>query len=225
MPRENIHTEAIILHHIDYSDNSIIVRLYTKSHGLLSCIAKGVKNKPKKGTSKMSYFLPLNLCEVTFYYHQDKELHLLSEIHSIYYHQNLYTDIKKIAYTSSLSELLLSILHEDDQPETLFTFLKTKIIQLDKQSEKLLNLYIHIILNVCGYLGYKPNIKTWEALLDNESLSISTFLNTIYDNPDYDYTLSEQEKKIVLSVLERFMQMYIQGFRPLKSTTVWASIY
>lgn len=225
MPKESIHTEAIVLHHIDYTDNSIIVRLYTKTRGLLSCIAKGVKNKPKRGTSKISCFLPLNLSETTIYYHSDKELHLLSEIHSIRYHQSLHTDIKKIAYTSFLSEFLLRVLHEEDEPDALFNFLKEKIILLDQQSEKLLNLYFHIILNVCGYLGYRPDSSTWHSLLDRDSTSVVDFLSEIYSNPDYDYLLSEKEKKEALSTVERFMQLHIHGFRPLQSPTIWSLIY
>lgn len=225
MSRESIHTEAIILHHFDYLDNSVIVRLYTQSHGLLSCIAKGVKNKPKKGTNKMSSFLPLNLSEILIYYDPDKELHLLSDIHSIRYHQNLHTDIKKIAYTSFLSEFLLHVLHQDAQPNTLFNFLKEKIILLDQQADKLLNLYLHIILNVCGYLGYQPDMNTWESLLDIDNAPIANFLNQVYFNPNYDYVLSEVEKKVVLSVVERFMQLHIQGFKPLQSTVIWSLIY
>jgi DNA repair protein RecO (recombination protein O) len=225
MSRENTHTEAIILHHIDYSDNSIIVRLFTQTHGLLSCIAKGVKNKPKKGTSRMSAFLPLNISETTIYYDPNKELHLLSEIHSIRYHQHLHTDIKKMAYTSFISEFLLRVLHQEVQPDALFNFLKEKIIQLDQQSEKLLNLYFHIILNVCGYLGYQPNTATWESLLDTDNLGVANFLNEIYFNADYDYMLSEKEKKAALAVTERFMQVHIHGFKPLQSTTIWNLIY
>lgn len=225
MSRESIRTEAIVLHHFDYSDNSIIVRLYTRSNGLISCIAKGVKNKPKKGTNKMSYFLPLNLCETTLYYHPDKELHLLSQIHSLRYHQHLHTDIKKIIYTTLLSEFLLKVLHEENHPETLFNFLKEKIILLDQQTEKLLNLYLHTLLNVCGYLGYKPDIHTWNSLLDNDHNLIATFLNELYHNPDYEYTLSENEKKVIMDVIERFMQLHIQGFKPLQSSTVWRLIY
>jgi DNA repair protein RecO (recombination protein O) len=225
MSRESIHTEAVILHYIDYADNSIIVRLYTQTHGLLSCIAKGVKTKPKKGTNKMSCFLPLNIVDTVIYYQQDKELHLLSEIHSIWYHQTLHTDIKKMAYTSFLAEFLLRVLHEEDQPDLLFSFLKEKIIRLDQQSDKLLNLYFHILLNVCGYLGYKPDLATWHSLLDVDEVSIASFLTEIYANPDYDYTLSDKEKKVALSVTERFMQMHIQGFKPLQSTTIWSLIY
>lgn len=225
MSKESIHTEAIVLHHIDYSDNSIIVRLYTKSHGLLSCIAKGVKNKPKKGTSKISAFLPLNLSKTTIYYDANKELHLLSEIHSIRYHQSLHTDIKKMAYTSFLSEFLLRVLHQEVQPEALYSFLKEKIIQLDLQSEKLLNLYFHIILNVCGYLGYRPDIHTWQSLLDTDSTSVIDFLHEIYFNADYDYLLSEKEKKTALYATEKFMQVHIHGFRPLQSVAIWSLIY
>lgn len=225
MPRENIHTEAIVLHHIDYADNSIIARLFTQSHGLLSCIAKGVKNKPKKGTSKMSAFLPLNISETTIYYDAEKELHLLSEIHSIHYHRTLHTDIKKMAYTSFVSEFLLRVLHQEEQPYALFNFLKEKIIQLDQQSEKLLNLYFHILLNVCGFLGYQPSADTWYSFLEDKEHNISTFLNEVYLNPEYDYVLSEQEKKTALAIVERFMQRHIHGFKPLQSTVIWSLIY
>lgn len=225
MSKENIDTEAIVLHYIDYADSSIIVRLFTKSHGLLSCIAKGVKKKSKKGTNKMSMFLPLNFCEVNIYYNSDKELHLLSEIHSTRYHQHLHTDIKKMAYTSFIAEFLLHVLHQDAQSEALFDFLKEKIIQLDGQQDKLLHLYFHIILNVCGYLGYQPNASTWEFLLDAEDSAVARFLNEIYFNPELDYVLSEREKKTALAVTERFMQMYIHGFKPLQSTVIWSLIY
>lgn len=225
MAREAIDTLAIMLDHIDYTDNSVIARIYTREYGLVSCIAKGVKKKLKKGTNKMSYFLPLNICQVTFYYRAERELHLLSELHLIYYHQSLHTEIKKILYTSSLGEFLLCILHEDSQPHLLFDFLKDKIIQLDRQNEHLIHLYVHILLNVCAYLGYKPNVLAWQDILETDYQHLPTYLEDVYYNPEQSYPLTTEERKAILAAIEQFAKRYIHGFKPLQSKAIWEIIY
>ncbi|MCS7076513.1 MAG: DNA repair protein RecO [Bacteroidia bacterium] len=221
----NIYTEAIVLRYINYGDNSLIARLYTRENGLISCIAKGVKKKSKKGTSKISYFLPLNICNINLYYSPDKEIHLLSDIHLVYYHQSLHIHFKKIAYTSLLTEFLLGVLHEDNQPYAIFDFLQSKIIQLDQQNEQLLPLYLHILLNTSGYLGYQADEKIWENLLEPKYIHLKSYLHDLYYTSSQNYTLTEDEKKAILSTIEKFMKLHIHGFKGLQSTSIWEVIY
>ena len=57
-------SRAIVLNKINYSETSLILKIYTEQEGLLSFIVKGIRGK--KGKLRMAQFQALNLLEIDY---------------------------------------------------------------------------------------------------------------------------------------------------------------
>ncbi|NTW99752.1 MAG: DNA repair protein RecO, partial [Geobacteraceae bacterium] len=70
-------TRGIVLHSMDYSETSIIVRVYTEQLGLQSYIVKGVR---KKGARlKRNLFSPLSVLKLVANHKEGEGLRVLRE--------------------------------------------------------------------------------------------------------------------------------------------------
>lgn len=57
-------SRAIVLNKTNYSETSLIIKIYTEEEGLLSFIVKGIRGK--KGKLRMAQFQALNLIEIDY---------------------------------------------------------------------------------------------------------------------------------------------------------------
>jgi recombinational DNA repair protein (RecF pathway) len=69
-------TPAVLLRGYDYGDTSRIFRFYTREHGLLSVIAKGVRGRSGKGTATVSSFATGDLIA---YVKPQRDLHTMKD--------------------------------------------------------------------------------------------------------------------------------------------------
>ncbi len=74
-----ISTKGIVIKTLNYRETSKIVEILTESNGIVSLIAKGVRNQPKLiGTLE-----PLNIVYISFYQKKSNDLHLLSKVETL----------------------------------------------------------------------------------------------------------------------------------------------
>ncbi|MFN2336637.1 MAG: DNA repair protein RecO, partial [Bacteroidales bacterium] len=68
-----VKSKAILIHHVRYSDNSLIAHFYTREYGRLSVMVKGISSR--KGGARFNYFQPLNIFNLELYHYENRELH------------------------------------------------------------------------------------------------------------------------------------------------------
>ena len=100
-----VKTKAILLHHLRYSDNSLIAHFYTREYGRLSVMVKGISSR--KGSTKYPYFQPLNIFNIELYHYENREMHNLKEMNLSLYPQNIPGDIRRSSIALFISELLI----------------------------------------------------------------------------------------------------------------------
>lgn len=222
--KEQLNTEAIFLRYHDFGDTSAVVHLYTRERGLMSCMAKGVKRSGKKGTSKMSYFQPLNLLNVIIVCNPYRELQILSQTQSNYYYKTLHTEILKTTYTLCLAELFHQVLKEEVAHTILYDYLKNALIALDQNEEHSIFLYLHIQLALCEFLGFAPNENAWKEILTPIEYALIPKLLQLQESPHLDTLLNNVEKKQILSIIEHYFQTHVHGFKPLQSPQILKQI-
>ena len=88
-----IKTEAILLHHVRYSDNSLIAQFYTRDHGRMSVMVRGLSSK--KGIARFSYFRPMNVFSLEVYHSDKREVHNLKEMSLAFIPKNMPSDIRR----------------------------------------------------------------------------------------------------------------------------------
>ncbi|MCC7297623.1 MAG: DNA repair protein RecO [Bacteroidia bacterium] len=71
-----VKSEAIVLRKTPYAENSAVVALFTKNHGILSFMVQGLHGK----NSKSALLQPGNILEIVYYYQSNKSLKRIKEM-------------------------------------------------------------------------------------------------------------------------------------------------
>ncbi|MDZ7681059.1 MAG: DNA repair protein RecO [Fodinibius sp.] len=111
------HTEAIIFRSVDYQESSKIVTMFTREHGKIALMVRGVK-KPK---SKFSGLIEIgNVLDVVYYYKSSRSVQILSEASYAEKNYKLRTQFEKMATMTSAVELISQLLHDEENKRAAF---------------------------------------------------------------------------------------------------------
>lgn len=150
-----IKTKAILLHHVRYSDNSLIAQFYTKEYGRLSVMVKGISSK--KGSAKFNYFQPLNIFNTEIYHYDNRELNNLKEMSLAYIPKMISGDIRRTSVALFISEVLYNVIREEDVNVMLYDFIESSIITLDSMTAGLSNFHLWFLVAFTDYAGIGPS--------------------------------------------------------------------
>jgi len=168
-------TRGIYLHHINYSETSIIARIYTERFGIQSYLINGVRKR--KSTIKKNLFQPLFLLDLEVYYRPGRDLQRLKEARLSVPFEHIPFDIVKSSLAIFLSDVLLKCLKEEEANEELFDFLFHAVALLDLKKEGIANFHLAFLFHLSRFLGFSPQASNpHQALffdLDTASFSAS----------------------------------------------------
>jgi DNA repair protein RecO (recombination protein O) len=125
--------DSIILQAYPYSESSRILRLLTRTHGVLSAIAKGAMRPKSKYGGVLE---PFAEGVATFYLREGRELQTLSDFELTRGHQALGRNLVRFGAASLLAELVLRTASEEAHPE-LFDGLQAAFEHLERASDEL----------------------------------------------------------------------------------------
>ena len=128
-----VKTEAIVLSKIEYGDHDVIVKCYTKNRGVVSYLLRGVL-KSKKGNSKIAYYQPLSQLEIEENYRANQSLHFIRDVKLGIPYKSMHTHVLKSSIVMFLSEVLTSVLKEEEANLPLYGFLETSLQWLDHET-------------------------------------------------------------------------------------------
>ena len=97
-----VRTPAILLRGYDYGDTSRILRFYTREHGLLSVVAKGVRGRSGKGAATLSSFAT---GELTAYVKPQRDLHTMKDFQCTRLREGLGREMLRFGGASAAAEL------------------------------------------------------------------------------------------------------------------------
>ena len=107
-----ISTAAVLLRSYDYGDSSRILRFYTREHGLVSVVAKGVRGRLGKGAAGMASFAS---GELTVHVKSHRDLHTMKDFSCRRMREGLGRDMLRFAGASAVAELVLA--HTEQEPQ------------------------------------------------------------------------------------------------------------
>jgi len=147
MDREQVFLQpAFVLHQRPYRNTSVIVDIFSKDHGRIALIAKGVKQKKSALKSILQYFQPLNLSWM-----RRSDLGILTSAEFLHpmnslQHENIYFGLY-------LNELLLRLLQPDEPMPDLFSAYADSLQHFDNASSNqiVLRLFEKQLLQSLGY--------------------------------------------------------------------------
>ncbi|PKQ45872.1 DNA repair protein RecO [Confluentibacter flavum] len=236
-----VSTNAIVISKLKYSDNDLIVKCYTQHYGMLSFLLKGVL-KSKKGAVQTAYFQLLSQLTIVVDYKTNRSLHTIKEVKLNHLYSSLHTNVVKSAVVMFLSEVLSSTLKEEEQNETLFSYLETSLLWFDSH-EEYANFHLLFLLKLTKYLGFYPEVNNLEYdyfnlqdgkfefnpsskyAISGENLGLlKILLNTSFDNLS-EIKINAKQRQLFLNMLLLYFELHLGSFKTPKSLQIFNQVF
>lgn len=234
-------TEGIILHTTKYSENSLIVKMYTRDFGVQSYIINKGRGKTNKQTSAL--LQPISLVELIVSNTKKTGLNRISEIGLLQPYRDIPFNILKSSIVIFLNELLYKALKEEHADPDLFEFIKNSFLILDLKQESCSNFHIYFMIQLSVYLGFAPQ----QNMLDNtlfdlkegrfsekipaHSLYINKTISPLFQaliQTDYEHLhlikMDRQQRKELLQSLLLYYKLHLPSFGDIKSVGILEEI-
>ena len=144
-------TDAIVLGARRYSESSKIVKLYTRSLGVIDVMARGAM-RPK---SRLAGVLqPLGYLNVVIYIREGRSLQNLSSAETVERFPHLGTDLDRITGGMSIIELVAASISEPEPNALLFEGVLRALRALNNPDIDPHRVELRFMLLICELLGY-----------------------------------------------------------------------
>ena len=236
-----IKTNGIVLSKLKYRDNDLIVKCYTSQRGVVSYLLRGVL-KSKKGNAKTAYFQPLSQLQIEENFKPNQSLQYMGEVKMNSVYKSLHTNILKSAIVMFLSEVLSSVLKEEEQNEFLYDYLTNAFNWLDQETD-FANFHLLFLLNLTRYLGFYPdessrdlpffNLSTGAfelkphshyTLSDENLVNLKRLLGINFDELK-TIKLNSKQRQSFLTMLLLYFELHLGDFKKPKSLVIFNQVF
>jgi len=234
--------EGIVLRNIKYSDNSLIIHIYTRKLGRISCMVKKARNK-KTGFAP-SFFQPFNILQVEIYYNPKKEIYPIKEVNLLNSFADLTTDSTRLAIRMFLTEIMNKCIRYQHTDEEMYEFLTQSVVKFSEQNESPANFHLYFMIELSRFLGFYPvnNYSKNEPIFDllnasfvsekmgSQTLStelsfmLHQFLNLESGNW-WEIPLNSTQRRQLIDGLLNFYTIHTGSNMNLKSLEVFSEIF
>jgi len=233
-------TKAIVLSALKFGDTSLIVKCFTEKEGVKSYLIRGIL-KSKKGKLKPAYFQPLTQLLLTANHNNKGTLNSIKEVQVLFPYETIPTSIVKQSIVLFLSEVLASIIKEEEENNALYNYIEAGLIWLDTHNSTS-NFHLLFLLNLSYFLGFYPDIDenafqfnllegneiggaADKLLISGEKLYNFKKLLGINFDTIHSVSFSKKERQIVLQLIIRYFELHLDGFREPKSLQVLETVF
>lgn len=236
-------TRGLVLHHIRYSESSLIVKIYTEAFGIQSYLVKGARSK--RGSMRNSMFQPMTLLDLVVYNRAKSDLQHIREAGISEAFHSISSELRKSSIAIFLAELLLKTLKEEEANEELFEFLYSSLHFFDMQTEGIENFHLYFMVQLSRFLGFHPQgepsglqsiFDLREGKFTDEQISHSDRIEGSLSQAFYmltQATAAELNEMMVprairlelLDALLLYYQIHLNGLGTIKSVEVLREVF
>jgi DNA repair protein RecO (recombination protein O) len=150
-------TFAVLLRSHDYGDTSRILRFYTQGRGLVSVMARGIRDRTGKGTTALANFAS---GELTVYVKSHRDLQTMKDFHCTRLREGIGADMVRFAGASAVAELVLA--HADqEESQDLFTALEQGLDALEiVDAQHAPGAALAAVWRVTHAFGFSPQLES-----------------------------------------------------------------
>jgi DNA repair protein RecO (recombination protein O) len=118
-------TLAFTLKTQDYRDTSLLGHFYTRDHGKVRGIVKGIRDTRARFGSTLE---PFSLNEILFYKRRKGgDLHMVTQVELIDIYVDVREDLERLGYASYFAELINELVEPEHPDEDLFDLMKESL--------------------------------------------------------------------------------------------------
>jgi DNA repair protein RecO (recombination protein O) len=193
-----VSTLGIVLQTIKYSDNSLIIKIFTQKRGTVSFIIKNIFSKRSKQPA--SFFVPLTILNLIYNEAHSEKLTFIKEVSIAYPFHAISMNIIKSTLLLFYQELLMKLLYHANAPdEELFDFIKEHLLALEATPEVFPDFHIVFLVQLIQQLGYTPEIN-FSLHTPYFSIEDSNFGNSFFETP---YFLSKKASFYLFNIIKK----------------------
>ncbi|MDD3594428.1 MAG: DNA repair protein RecO [Candidatus Gastranaerophilales bacterium] len=150
---KNYTTDAININSYNLSESDKIIVMYSKEHGIIRAVAKGVKKPKSKLSGRMDMLIANNLVLV-----KGRNLDIVSQAEVLHNFKNLRIDINKLSFSMYCAELVSVFGIENDfNSEIIYNLLVDTLEKINSTAGKS-NILAHVLdfqMQLMDIVGYK----------------------------------------------------------------------
>jgi DNA repair protein RecO (recombination protein O) len=236
-------TRGIVIRVTDYSETSVVAKVYTEKFGIQSYLLNGVKRK--KSRIRLNALQPLTLLSMVVYHKDNKGLHHVSDLRQEPLFSTIPYDMKKVSVVFLMNEIIGKAIRESESNKNLFTFLHDAILFLDNTAETIEVFYISFMVHFAKELGFAPGGKFSEHK-KYFNLKEGIFQNSIPEHPHwlqpdasanffllmqtpleqtYNLNFSAADRKQLRTALLNYYRLHVEGFTTSRSQKIMEEVW
>jgi DNA repair protein RecO (recombination protein O) len=235
-------TEGIVIRNTNYSETSVISKIYTRQFGIQTYLINGVRNA--KGTIKPSMLQLLMPLELVVYRNPQKEIQRIKELKPLFPLLNVHFDVAKSAVILFAAELLNHSVKEEEPNAGLFDFVLEFMSQLDDETTHIGLYPLFFAIQLSSYLGFYPRDDFSEECSEfllaeghfanmparpGETLTLpeSRYLHQILNKGIHELRniqIPRSSRQILTNAILQYYYFHLPGFKPLKSINVLTNL-
>lgn len=190
-----VQSRAVVIRRMNYRESSMIVDLFTESHGLAGFIVSGVR-KTKPVMSPV-LFTPGYLLSVVFYEREPHHLWRIKEASMEHQLHRTPFDIVRGNTALCMSEVIKKTVHPHDAHTPLYPFFENYFLTLDRV-EKSANLFLHFLTHLAVEMGFGPKGGSLKEVVYFDMVS-GEFLN---HEPVHPMVMKPAISALLLAILD-----------------------
>jgi len=215
-----IKTEAILLKTTNYRETSKIITFYTRSHGKIRGIAKGVRSTKTKWGGALQSMAFLNLF---FYFKENRELFLVSNAEYVKSFNSIYSDYDKMQVGFGIVELVNRTTADNQQNSGIFDLLKNSLEALENTTKNYDNVLIYFEYKLCALLGFGINPEMLKSKLNQGEQKSIEYITTGNFNSLLNLNISGQTVKNLEKFFENYFKNHLEHINNSKTAKVFRS--
>ena len=165
---------GIVLRTVKYGDTSIIVDLFTESHGRMSFMAS--TSRAKRSVRSVSFWQPLSMVEFSAeLLPNGGKLPRPSDVRTYYNYIDLPFSPIKSTLALFLAEFLSAALREEKENTPLYRYIESSLQWLDLADSpaSIANFHLAFLMHLSRFIGIYPNLDVSGNLNPNPNLNLN----------------------------------------------------
>jgi DNA repair protein RecO (recombination protein O) len=236
-------TRGIVLHTTEFSETSLVVKIYTELFGMQTYLVNSVRKKNAK--VRPSVFQSLGLVEMVVYHKERGGIQRISEIRSSPALRSIPFDVMKSSMALFINEVLYKSIREEESNPRMFDFLFQSVQWLDVHEPANPDFHLLFLVQLSGYLGFFPTnnysddhpvFNLQEGRFEATSPPHPFFLapplslhfhRIMHHLPDFSANLGipVSEKRELLERVLEYYELHLSGFGNIRSHKVLEEIW
>ena len=208
----------IVLNTTRVKENSIVLHTISRTYGRRSFLVRVGKN------AGMSYFLPLNLLEVSVTENPKSDLWYARVVSAETPLNSIRDNIYKNTISLFMAEVLFRIVKQGNAEDGLYDWCRRQILTLDALETDFSNFHIRFLLELAVALGFRPQVNDILPFAGEYQSVIESFMTSSLAESML-IPLSGQVRNDLASSLIRYLEFHTESTINIRSLAVLRELF